>query len=170
VKKGAHPNSRAALKDVNAERARKKNARRPHLAAFHGPEHMAKMTEARRRKAAIAREFPIVVEKNKEIRHEPRTHAHILPTEPAGPAPHERVAADGGLAAVAPLPPPAGPPREVAAPVVVEETEGERRARLYARDYKLLFTKGGWRELNRLMGQETSTFPRVSSRLRMEAL
>src|SRR5262249_26313453 len=67
--KGSHANSRAALKTVNAERARKKTSQRPHLAVFRTPEHLAAMRERKRIKRMIEREFPIVSTRDvKEVR------------------------------------------------------------------------------------------------------
>jgi len=119
-----HPNSLAALKKVNATRSRTRHAQTV-LAPFHTFEHMAKMTAARLAKKtrqqareAMEREFPIVTVKE--------TRAVVTPSAPP-PRPE--------------TPRPEMPTPVMHQPVEIpkgEESEGDRRCRLYERDYALL--------------------------------
>jgi hypothetical protein len=145
--RGQHLNSKAALKAASAERVRKRNARRPHLTAFHGPEHTAKMRAAKAAKKAEQAEANVTppdapVEDGADAAvaqmGEPRT-AEVVGSTPTGRA-------------IAPAQTPM-----LEKPTV--ETEGEWRSKLYERDYALLMTGRG-RELNRLRAEESSTFSR----------
>jgi hypothetical protein len=82
--RGRHPNSRAALKRINAKPTAKA---RPHLATYHSPEHLEKMRARKRtRKTVLPEPAPVVEQPEAPMSEIPEVR-HESPPPPATPRP-----------------------------------------------------------------------------------
>lgn len=151
--RGVHPASLANLRKGSVS-----TKKRPPKPKTNAPAHMQMMNEARARKRTIEREFPIKTSRPVAVEEVPAVAPEVETPRPTESEEHVGVVHEETET-------PTTPP--IVEPASVEESEGDRRARLYERDHALV-RAGNWRELNRLKVSESSTFPRVQGHGRID--